>query len=64
MPGVHAGILISVHCVPLTHDESLERPVARADPELLAAGILELIQAADRQFPECLAGQFDCSVLV
>ena len=44
MASVHAIILISENVFTLTNDETSERPVALADTEFLATGIIQFIK--------------------
>ena len=64
MTGLHAEILIGIHLVTLTNDESPEWPVALANPKFHAARIIELFQRADDNFLHRRVGQFARSVLV
>ena len=59
---MHAEILIGVYRVALAHDKPLEWPVALADAEFPAPGILEFVQLAHDYFALRRVAQAACSV--
>ena len=47
MTDVHAIILVRVDLTSLAHDKAAERPIAVADRELTAPGVVEFVELPD-----------------